>query len=81
MRLGLKGRIANIFSQVFVGGVGDTAWWGHSSTVTEDVTGGLDVAAHTGFIISQSYSAEVRVKPAVSRMRKWLSCTHALRGM
>jgi len=33
----------------------------------EDVTGRLDVAAHTVFIISQSHSVEVCVKPAVSR--------------
>jgi len=39
MQLGLKGRIAKIFNQVFVGDVGDTAWRGHSSTVIEDVTG------------------------------------------
>jgi len=67
MRLGLKGRIAKIFDQIFVGGVGDAAWRGHNSTVIEDVTDGLDVAAHTVFIISQSHSVEVCVKPAVSR--------------
>jgi len=33
MRLSLKGRIAKIFNQVFVGGVGDTARRGHNSTV------------------------------------------------
>jgi len=67
MRLSLKGRIAKIFNKVFVGGVGDTAWRGHNSTVIEDVTGGLDVAAHAVFIISESHSVEVCVKPAVSR--------------
>ena len=65
MRLGLKGRIAKIFDQIFVGGVGDAAWRGHNSTVIEDVTDGLDVAAHTVFIISQSHSVEVCVKLAV----------------
>jgi len=67
MRFSLKGRIAKIFDQIFVGGVGDTAWSGHNRTVIENVTGGLDVAAHTVFIISQSHSVEVCVKPAVSR--------------
>jgi len=67
MRLGLKGRIAKIFNQVFVGGVGDIAWRGHNSTVIEDVTGGLTVTAHAVFIISQSHSVVVSVKPAVSR--------------
>ena len=65
-RLGLKGRIAKIFNQAFIGGVGDAAWRGHNSTVIEDVTGRSDVAAHTVFIISQSHSVEFRVKPAVS---------------
>jgi len=65
MRLGLKGRIAKIFDQIFVGGVGDAAWRGHNSTVIEDVTDGLDVAAHTVFIISQSHSVEDCVKLAV----------------
>ena len=55
MRLSLKGRIAKILNQVFVGCVGDTAWRGHNRTVIEDVTGGLDVAAHTVFIISHSH--------------------------
>jgi len=45
MRLGLKERIANIFNQVFVGGVDHAAWKGQNSTVIEDVTGGLDVSA------------------------------------
>jgi len=62
MRLSLKGRIEKIFNQVFVGGVGDTACRGHDSTVIEDVTGGLDVATHAVFIISQSHSVEVCVK-------------------
>jgi len=47
--------------------------------VIEDVTGGLNVAAHTVFIISQSHSVEFCVKPAI--VCKWLTCTHALRGM
>ena len=63
---GLKGRIANIFNQVFVGGVGDTAWRGHNSTVIEDVTGRLDVHRHAVFIINQSHSAVVSVKAGVS---------------
>jgi len=67
MRLSLKGRIAKIFDQIFFGGVGDTAWRGHNSAVIEDVTGGLDVTAHTVFIISQSHSVEVCLKPVVSR--------------
>jgi len=67
MRLGLKGIIAKILNQVFVGGVGDTACRGHNSTVIEDVTGGLDVTALAVFIINQSHSVEVSVKPAVSR--------------
>jgi len=54
------------FNRVFDGGVGDTAWGGPNSTVAEDVTGGLDVAAHTVFIISQYHSVEVCVKPGVS---------------
>jgi len=41
---------------VFVGGVGDAVGKGHNSTVIEDVTGGLDVAAHTVFVIIQSHS-------------------------
>ena len=45
----------------------DLRWWCHNSTVIEDVTGGLGVTAHTVFIISQSNSVEVCVKPAVSR--------------
>ena len=52
MRLGLKEKEKKIFDQVFVGGAGDAAWWGHNSTVMENVTGGLDVAAHKDFIIS-----------------------------
>jgi len=67
MRLGLTGRITKIFNQVFVGGVGDTAWRDHSSTVIKDMTSGLDVSARTVFIISQSHSLEVCVKPAGSR--------------
>jgi len=67
MRLSLKGRITKIFDQIFVGGVGDTAWKGHNNTVIEDVNGGLDVTAHTVFIIKQSHSVEACVKPAVSR--------------
>ena len=66
MQLSLKGRIAKIFNHIVVGGVGDVARRGQSSTVIGDVTGGLDVSAHTIFIISQSLSAEVCVKPAVS---------------
>ena len=65
-RLNLEGRIAKIFDQVFIGGVGDVAWRGHNSTVIEDVTGGLDVAAHAVFIISQSHSVKVSVKPTVA---------------
>jgi len=57
MQLGLKRRIAKTFKQIFVGGVGDTAWRVQNSTVVEDVTGGLDVS-HTVFINSQSHSAE-----------------------
>ena len=67
MRLSLKGRIAKIFNQVFVGGVGDAAWRDHNSTAIEDVTGGLDIAAHAIFIIIQSHSVEACVKPALSR--------------
>jgi len=43
----------------------------HGGAITvqmiENVTGGLDVTAHAVFIISQSHSVEVCVKPAVSR--------------
>jgi len=49
--------------------------------VIEDVTGGLDVAAHTVFIISQSHSVKVSVKPTVTPLRKRLSWSNALRGM
>jgi len=45
--------------EVFVGGVGDAVGKGHNSTVTGDVTGVLDVAAHTVFIKIQSHSEEV----------------------
>ena len=58
MRLGLKRRIAKTFKQIFVGGVGDTAWRVQNSTVIEDVTGGLDVSAHAVFINSQSHSVK-----------------------
>ena len=80
MQLGLKGRNVKIFNHVFVSAVGDTAWRGHNSTGIEDVTGGFDVSAHAVFIISQSHSVEVSVKPVVSRAQA-VSCTHALRGM
>ena len=63
MRLDLKGGIAKIFDQIFVG---DAAGKRHNSTVIEDVTGGLDVAAHAVFIISQSHSVKVSVKPTVA---------------
>jgi len=46
MRLDPKGRIAKVFNQIFVGGIGDAARRGQHSTVIEDVTGGLDVSAH-----------------------------------
>jgi len=55
MQLGLKERIAKIFDQVCVGGVGDAAWRDQNSTVIEDVTGGLDVSAHTVYIIGLDF--------------------------
>jgi len=67
IRLGLKGRIAKIFDQVFVGCVDDAAWRGQHSTVVGDMTDGLDVSPQTVFIISQCHSVGVCVKPAVSR--------------
>jgi len=66
MRLDLKGRIAKVFNQIFVGGVGDAAQTGQHGTVIEDTIGGLDVSARTAFVINQSHSAEVRFKPAAS---------------
>jgi len=63
MRLGLKGRIAKIFNEVFVGGVSDAAWRGQNSTVIKDVSGRLDASAHTVFIISQSHSVEQGLQP------------------
>ena len=62
MRLDLK-IIANVFNQVFVG---DDRRRRQLGMVIEDVTGGLDVSAHTVVAISQSHSVEFRVKPAVS---------------
>jgi len=46
MRLGLKGRIAKTFDQVFVGDVGDAVWRSQNGRVIEGMTGGLDVSAH-----------------------------------
>jgi len=62
MRLGLKGRIAKTFDQVFVGGMGDAAWKGQGS---ERMLADW-MSPHTVFIISQSHSVEVCAKPAVS---------------
>lgn len=51
MRLDLKGRIAKWFNQIFF--VGDTARRGQHRTVIQDVTNGLDVPAHTVFVITK----------------------------
>jgi len=48
--------------------------------VIEDVTDGLDVYAHTVFVISQSHSTNVRVKMAVSSAQSVQLRTRALRG-
>ena len=59
MRLSVKGRSSLVVLVIL-------AWRGHYSAVIENVTGGLDVAADAVFIISQSRSVVVYVKPAVS---------------
>ena len=69
MRLDLKERIAKVFNQIFIGGVGDAARWSQHSKFIEDMSGVLDVFARTVFVISQSHSVEVRVEPAVCNVQ------------
>jgi len=63
MRLDVTERIAKIFNQIVVGGVGDYAQRGQHGTVIEDVTSRLDVSTHALFVISQSHSVEICIKP------------------
>jgi len=56
MRLELKRRIAKVFNQIFIDGVGDVSRWGQRGTVIKDMAAGLDVSAHTVCVISQFHS-------------------------